>query len=54
MEAIRGITRSIAGIDEMATATAADEVLDRVERMVGEVGGLRHQVGDFLGNLRAV
>ncbi|NYZ15635.1 methyl-accepting chemotaxis protein [Azospirillum sp. RWY-5-1] len=98
VEAIRGITRSIAGIDEMATAIAAavqqqgaatqeiarnvqraaqgtqqvtstigavagasqdtgraaDEVLDRVERMVGEVGGLRHQVGDFLGNLRAV
>ena len=36
------------------TGRAADEVLDRVERMVGEVGGLRHQVGDFLGNLRAV
>ena len=98
VEAIRGITHSISGIDEMASAIAAavqqqgaatqeiarnvqraaegtqqvtstiggvasasqdtgraaEEVLDRVERMVGDVGGLRHQVGDFLGKLRAV
>lgn len=98
VEAIRGITRSIAGIDEMASAIAAavqqqgaatqeiarnvqraaegtqqvtstigsvagasqdtgraaEEVLDRVERMVGDVGGLRRHVGDFLDKLRAV